>query len=735
MHGVKRARVHQAPDSAEVAKQKQEKETKKINEYKALLDELVQKNADKDYSKETLELSTRVLGINPEFVTGWSIRRRVLKEGILKGADLESRQKTLEADLYLTNQSLKQNPKTYAVWEHRKWVLETMPDADWGMEMKMVEAYLQKDGRNFHSWGYRRYLVASILSLPPPSDDFPRSKPLTVPTTASELAYTKKKISENFSNFSAWHYRSKLLPKYWEEQGWAEGSEERKKNVDEEFELVKQAYWSDPNDQSAWLYLRWLVGKGSPEVLRREISGIEELLEEEPDSRWCLESLVWFKSQLIEHLKAEGDAAEREEMTASVVEMLEKLATVDPERVQRYNDLSLALWLSPSSAEVDSAFSSLIKDLSTTYGTSYFDPHVTLLTGMTVDTPTQLILDQIKAGTSAFRSEMKGKGITSLDLTLQKLGTNGTFFQYVFAQVDSANPALTALRAAVRASCLPHLTTPDDYFPHLSLVYGTDTEERTAEKIISGLEKSEVTVGEGKCAVKGVTTFNVAEILLQWINLLRLANWEQTRVHEIHTRILFHLFDNLRQLTVCHRRGGWLNVKLPGTTEWRRLWTEVNLRLSEVPGFRYGEYKPEPPSSFNENPDVTGPAYVFFETAPDDLSLRKAVCVMQDLSVYKIEGTYWTLVDGRYKLGSGSESAFHQEGYALLGVENPPDVETTTVSKVVPTLEWVLATYDCFKLYGRPGPLSDSLEETTSMLYALPYGNKRPKLFIHPEGR
>jgi len=60
----------------------------------------------------------------------------------------EARQTILSQDLNLTNQSLKLNPKNYSVWEHRKWVLVTMTDADWSMEMKMVELYLEKDGRN-----------------------------------------------------------------------------------------------------------------------------------------------------------------------------------------------------------------------------------------------------------------------------------------------------------------------------------------------------------------------------------------------------------------------------------------------------------------------------------------------------------------------------------------------------------------------------------------------------------
>lgn len=52
-----------------------------------------------------------------------------------------------------------------------------------------------------HAWDYRRYILANMPIPRPP---------------ASELAYTSRKIESNFSNFSAWHQRSKVLSSLWE---------------------------------------------------------------------------------------------------------------------------------------------------------------------------------------------------------------------------------------------------------------------------------------------------------------------------------------------------------------------------------------------------------------------------------------------------------------------------------------------------------------------------------------
>jgi len=74
-----------------------------------------------------------------------------------------------------------------------------------------------------------------------------------------------------------------------------------------EFDFAMQAMYTVPSDQSAWLYHRWLMAQSTlmpvfvprsycspltynvtakdPEVVKREIKLIQELLDEEPDSK------------------------------------------------------------------------------------------------------------------------------------------------------------------------------------------------------------------------------------------------------------------------------------------------------------------------------------------------------------------------------------------------------------------------------------------------------------------
>jgi geranylgeranyl transferase type-2 subunit alpha len=68
---------------------------------------------------------------------------------------------------------------------------------------------LGKDRRNFHAWGYRRHVVAQLESATLQGSSM----------VEAEFAYTERMINTDLSNFSAWHSRSKLIPRLLEERG------------------------------------------------------------------------------------------------------------------------------------------------------------------------------------------------------------------------------------------------------------------------------------------------------------------------------------------------------------------------------------------------------------------------------------------------------------------------------------------------------------------------------------
>ncbi|KAG0442677.1 hypothetical protein HPB47_015641 [Ixodes persulcatus] len=239
------------------------------------------------------------------------------------------------------------------------------PNMDWDRELRLCNLLLEQDERNFHGWDYRR-LVCQHAKV----------------TLEKELSFTMDKIAANFSNYSAWHYRSSLLPKV--HPGSREGTVKEDVLL-EEYSLVQNATFTDPGDQSGWFYHRWLTGElsllvsekpaldflllyisketrtvtlhltqqiriqeveltvrmnGVPlscelsaartSVLEKELEVCQALHELEPQNKWPLLTCVLL-------MRALDGSRFREELEKFLLE----LSTVDPMRSAYYHDLRI----------------------------------------------------------------------------------------------------------------------------------------------------------------------------------------------------------------------------------------------------------------------------------------------------------------------------------------------------------------------------------------------------------
>ena len=250
MHGRKRIPKDVVPNEKEVKKKRA-----KMKAYTKLSTVLLAKRQKGDKSLKTLELTAKMVVVNPDFYTIWGYRREILahhynnfmvtsskngddsSEMGIKAVTEDSLKNMYLTELSLTeNALLKRNPKSYYAWHHRKWVLANGGLENLEKELLLTEQFLEADERNFHCWNYRRCVLSQLEQM---SDAEKRNK---------EVAFTTKLIQRNFSNYSAWHERSKML-------------ELSMTNIEKELKTVDTAIFTEPDDQTAWIYHRWLIAQ------------------------------------------------------------------------------------------------------------------------------------------------------------------------------------------------------------------------------------------------------------------------------------------------------------------------------------------------------------------------------------------------------------------------------------------------------------------------------------------
>ncbi|XP_021342299.1 geranylgeranyl transferase type-2 subunit alpha-like [Mizuhopecten yessoensis] len=241
MHG--RIKVKTTAEQQEAKRKEREK---KLKIYNAGTEAVFQKRKNKEFDEEGLKLSGELLGVNPDIYSFWNFRREIFIDLQDKREEAEL-QKLLQDELHFLEACLKVNPKSYGAWHHRCFVMDAIPEPDWGRELHLCNTFLNLDERNFHCWDYRRHVVLrSNVNLD------------------EELQYTTQKIQSNFSNYSSWHYRSKLLPVIHPDSSHPVAVQEDV--LLKEFEVVQNAVFTDPDDQSAWFYQRWLLGRGQKKL-------------------------------------------------------------------------------------------------------------------------------------------------------------------------------------------------------------------------------------------------------------------------------------------------------------------------------------------------------------------------------------------------------------------------------------------------------------------------------------
>ncbi|EAY01958.1 prenyltransferase alpha subunit, putative [Trichomonas vaginalis G3] len=273
-------------------------EAKKLEQKKAIAyireeyEKVMDAQAHPEKINEVVESKTPILTRLDDFATCWNMRKKYFKEHATK--------EQLDIELEISENVIRSNPKSYWAFHHRRWCFEYMNITELDHEIQLCTLLLNADFRNFHAWRHRRWAVKRMGNK-----------------YEEELQNSYDFIQKDFSNYSAWHYRSQLP---------------NLTDFKAELDIVQTCIYMDANDQSAWIYLRWLLNHeeiyNDAETLEQLESSIEELQEMEPNAKYVLLAQIWVLQKM------------KEVDQEKIAKITDKLVQLDPIRAPYYREIT-----------------------------------------------------------------------------------------------------------------------------------------------------------------------------------------------------------------------------------------------------------------------------------------------------------------------------------------------------------------------------------------------------------
>lgn len=263
-------------DVVEPTAEEKEKQKEQVRTASALFAKLLELRKSRAFSQHALDMTSKALSFHPEFPTLWGYRREIITSGQI-GVPLKD---LLGIEMQLLEKALRKSQKVYSIWFHRRWVVERLfeefgraASADGAQkvldaELELCGRLLSVDERNFHCWNHRAH-VTGLMRRRQQEDAGAEAaggqetqtddKSARADLRQIDLSLSTDLINRNFSNYSAWHLRALLQEPPPPGCEAVEALQPLDIDLTNELDWVQQGIYTEPNDQSVWLYHHWLT--------------------------------------------------------------------------------------------------------------------------------------------------------------------------------------------------------------------------------------------------------------------------------------------------------------------------------------------------------------------------------------------------------------------------------------------------------------------------------------------